>query len=272
MAPSGLVRLGELRLRQGRADEARALFERARTHPRALLGLGRLALRAGDARAACDFAERVLRRLPETLILERLPGLELLVSARAALGDLEEAHRAADELERSVGKLGTPYLLGRVDLVRAELAAASGEHEAARRRCEDAIDRLTVGAAPYEVALARVLLAQVLIALGRADAAAAEAEVARESFASLGATSAALAASALLAADGAAAPRALSELTPRELDVLALVAQGLGDAEIAERLVVSPHTVHRHVANIRNKLRLPSRSAAVAYAARHGLL
>jgi DNA-binding NarL/FixJ family response regulator len=61
-------------------------------------------------------------------------------------------------------------------------------------------------------------------------------------------------------------------LTARELDVLRLVAQGLSDAEIAERLVLSQHTVHRHVANVRTKLRLPSRSAAVAYAARAGLL
>ena len=54
--------------------------------------------------------------------------------------------------------------------------------------------------------------------------------------------------------------------------MLTLVAEGLSDAEIAERLVVSPHTVHRHVANVRTKLRLPSRAAAVAYATREGLL
>ncbi len=54
--------------------------------------------------------------------------------------------------------------------------------------------------------------------------------------------------------------------------MLRLVAQGLSDREIAERLVLSPHTVHRHVANVRTKLRLPSRAAAAAYAARNGLL
>jgi pimeloyl-ACP methyl ester carboxylesterase/DNA-binding CsgD family transcriptional regulator len=61
-------------------------------------------------------------------------------------------------------------------------------------------------------------------------------------------------------------------LTSREAEVLALVANGLSDREIAERLVLSPHTVHRHVANIRIKLGLPSRAAAVAAAARRGLL
>jgi DNA-binding CsgD family transcriptional regulator len=61
-------------------------------------------------------------------------------------------------------------------------------------------------------------------------------------------------------------------LSSREREVLALVAQGLSDREIAEQLVVSPHTVHRHVANIRNKLGRGSRTAAVAEAARLGLL
>jgi pimeloyl-ACP methyl ester carboxylesterase/DNA-binding CsgD family transcriptional regulator len=61
-------------------------------------------------------------------------------------------------------------------------------------------------------------------------------------------------------------------LSSREREVLACVAQGLGDREIAEHLVLSPHTVHRHVANIRRKLGRSSRTAAVAEAARLGLL
>lgn len=63
-----------------------------------------------------------------------------------------------------------------------------------------------------------------------------------------------------------------TELSERELEVLRLVALGLSDREIADRLVLSPHTVHRHVANIRTKLRLPSRAAAAAQAARLGLI
>jgi ATP/maltotriose-dependent transcriptional regulator MalT len=61
-------------------------------------------------------------------------------------------------------------------------------------------------------------------------------------------------------------------LASREREVPALVAQGLSDREIAEQLVVSPHTVHRHVANLRKKLGRGSRTAAVAEAARLGLL
>jgi len=64
----------------------------------------------------------------------------------------------------------------------------------------------------------------------------------------------------------------LDELSKREREVLGLVAQGLSDAQIAERLVISPHTVHRHVANILGKLGLPTRAAAAAHAARAGLL
>jgi pimeloyl-ACP methyl ester carboxylesterase/DNA-binding CsgD family transcriptional regulator len=61
-------------------------------------------------------------------------------------------------------------------------------------------------------------------------------------------------------------------LSDREREVLALVAQGLSDQEIAQQLVLSQHTVHRHVANIRHKLGRTTRTAAVAEAARLGLL
>ena len=64
----------------------------------------------------------------------------------------------------------------------------------------------------------------------------------------------------------------MSILTPRELDVLKLVAQGLSNPDIARRLMLSEHTVKRHLANILRKLNLPSRAAAAAWGARNGLL
>lgn len=67
---------------------------------------------------------------------------------------------------------------------------------------------------------------------------------------------------------GEGRPAAPPALSVRELEVLALVAQGCTDAQIAERLTVSRHTVHRHVSNIRTKLGVPSRAAAAAWAAR----
>jgi len=65
---------------------------------------------------------------------------------------------------------------------------------------------------------------------------------------------------------------AVTVLTPRELDVLKLVAQGLSNPDIAQRLVLSEHTVHRHLANILRKLSLSSRAAAAAWAVRTGLV
>jgi DNA-binding CsgD family transcriptional regulator len=75
-----------------------------------------------------------------------------------------------------------------------------------------------------------------------------------------------------LPAPAAAPASGLEELSAREREVLRLVAEGYSDAEIGARLVLSPHTVHRHVANIRRKLGLHSRSAAAAAAARAGLV
>jgi DNA-binding NarL/FixJ family response regulator len=69
-----------------------------------------------------------------------------------------------------------------------------------------------------------------------------------------------------------ALPPNLATLSDRELEVLRLVAAGLSDNDVADRLVLSPHTVHRHVANIRTKLGVASRAAAVAAAARAGLV
>jgi ATP/maltotriose-dependent transcriptional regulator MalT len=267
MAPDGLARLGELRVRQGRIEEARALFERALPHRPALVGLGTLALEQGDALGAADIAERILRRIGRAAPIERVPALELLARARGGLADFDRAGDALVELADIVERLGTPYLRGRARLVAGEVAELSGDHEQARRSLEDALDLFAESAAPYEAALSGLALSRTLTSLGRADAAGAEAERAREAFAKLGATRDASRSAGISQEAGG-----LGELTPREREVLTLVAQGLSDAEIAERLVVSPHTVHRHVANVRTKLRLPSRAAAVAYATREGLL
>jgi DNA-binding NarL/FixJ family response regulator len=72
----------------------------------------------------------------------------------------------------------------------------------------------------------------------------------------------------LQASRGAAAR---SVLSARESEILLLVADGLSNKQIAAQLTLSVHTVHRHVANILVKLGVPSRAAAAAYAAKHGL-
>jgi DNA-binding NarL/FixJ family response regulator len=274
VAASGFVRLGDLRMRQGRIAEARELFTRAGAHPGAILGLGDIALDEGDAVAARDAADRVLRRLPSSSVLERLPALELKVRALASLGSFVEAGEVCGQYTAVASRLGTPYLKGRAHWVAAILGVAHGAAEQARRDAEDAVDLFLAASAPHEANRARFVLAQALALLDRPSHAVAEASVAREAFLSLGAARCVELSDALLSTFTAPADveKGFGELTSRELEVLRLVASGLGDAEIASRLVVSPHTVHRHVANIRSKLRLSSRAAAVAYASRAGLL
>jgi DNA-binding CsgD family transcriptional regulator len=259
LAAPTAVRLGELRVRQGAPAEARSLFEAALPLPQAVVALGELALAGGDATAAAEAADRVLRRPGEASLLDRFPALELLARARAAGGDAAGAGAAAAEVEREAARLATPYMRGRGRLVRAEVLSAAGDYDGARQAAEDAGDLFTACSAPYEAARAGIVLSSALEALGRGDQAAAQARAAREAF-------------ALLGARPERREHPAPELSPREVEILRLVAQGLSDAEIAGRLFLSPHTVHRHVANIRTRLRTPSRAAAVAHATREGML
>jgi ATP/maltotriose-dependent transcriptional regulator MalT len=259
LAAPTAVRLGRLRLRQGDLAEARALFEAALPQAQALVALGELDLAAGDASAAADAADRVLRRPGEASLLDRFPALELRARARAASGDHLGAEVTTAELEREADRLATPYMRARARLVRARVRSAVGDHDGARRAAEDAVDLFDDCAAPYEGAEARLVLSGALEALGRSGRAEAEARAARAVF-------------ELLGAGGNGRRGGRQQLTPREADILRLVARGLGDAQIADRLFLSPHTVHRHVANIRTKLGVPSRAAAVAHATQAGLL
>jgi DNA-binding NarL/FixJ family response regulator len=261
-----LVLLAELKRRRGLADEARALLDRCGPSGGAQLCRARLALDAGEAQQAADLADRLLRQLPAARTLDRLPALELLVHARIANGDLVEASVALAALRDVARVVGTEPLRAVADRAEGMLAAARGEHDRARTLLEDAVDRFERAEAPYEAARARIELATSLVALGRADAGA-QATAAAGTLSELGAATDAARARQLV---GAGEP--LPELTVREREVLRLLADGLTNREIAGRLVVSEHTVHRHVSNILRKLDLPSRTAAAAVAARSGLL
>jgi ATP/maltotriose-dependent transcriptional regulator MalT len=260
LAAPTAVRLGRLRMRQGDLAEARALFTSALPLPQAILALGEMDLAQGDAAAGVDASDRVLRRLGEASVLDRFPALELLARARAAVGEQTGADEATLQLEAEVERLATPYMRGRARLVRARVQAAAGDHDGARQSAEDAADLFTGCSAPYEAAEARLVLSSALEALGRHERARAEDAAARKAFGLLHTVAP--------AGRGTSGER----LSPREADILRLVAQGLGDAQIAERLFLSPHTVHRHIANIRTKLDVPSRAAAVAHASSAGLL
>jgi ATP/maltotriose-dependent transcriptional regulator MalT len=290
MTTDGLARLGELRRRQGRLDEAASLFDRSGGHPIATLGRAAIALDRNDRQGAVELAERHLRRLPIKNRTERAAALELLIRALAApgaepsakaasgqSGNLERARAALDQLQDIASNANTPPLLASASLSAGLVANAAGDVEAARRRLEDAVDLFGRSGAPFETAQARVRLAAVLERLGRTDAALAELDRARDELTRLNARLELAAADAIrerLASPSKPAhvPADTVGLTTRELEVLRLISSGLSNQAIGERLCISEHTVHRHVANTLSKLGVPSRSAAVAQAAKLGLL
>ena len=137
------------------------------------------------------------------------------------------------------------------------------------------MDRFQQSGAPFETARARIELARALGALGRLDESRAEADRAIALLSSMSADFEISRARAAVpeSPSGAAAERSRpAVLSRREIEVLRHVAQGLSNQTIGERLFISEHTVHRHVANILTKLGVPSRAAAVAQAARDNLL
>ena len=273
MVGSPLVGLAELRRRQARPDEAARLLDRAGPSAQAQLCRARLALDQGDSRRAVELAERLLRQTPAERKLDRAPGLEHLVRARVARGELEEARRSLEALREIARLVGTESLRASAELAEGLLEAAGGDHERARPLLEDAVDRFERIGAPFEASQARIELATSLAAVGRAEPAEREATTARDRLLELGAEAEAERARRLLetpigGGEGPGAPA----VTRREREVLALLAEGLTNRQIAERLVVSEHTVHRHVTNVLRKLNLPSRTAAAAYVVRSGLL
>jgi LuxR family transcriptional regulator, maltose regulon positive regulatory protein len=149
-------------------------------------------------------------------------------------------------------------------------AIADGDYEQARIQLEDAADLYDRSGTPYEAARARLELAGVLIELDRPRRAFVDAEKAHRALERLGSRFHARRAQMLLKdieqRRGAKAAANGSALTPRQTEILRLVAAGESDRGIAAALGLSEYTVHRHVANILLRLALPNRAAAVAHA------
>lgn len=286
--PEALVRLGELRRRQGRLEEAGRLFQEVEFHPNGQIGIARVSLERGDPAAAIDRVERLLRQLPEPDAGTHATTLEIRAESFALLGEMDSAEEALDELDLAAAALGTEPLKGAAAATRAVVARIAGDGDSARRHYEDALVLYTSAGTPFEAAEARLGLAFALSSLGRAEEALAEARGAHEAFERLGASTREIRAASLIGEldpragvrTGPAEPNVANprrsplggSLTRREVEVLKLVADGLSNKEVAQRLYLSEHTVHRHVANLLRKLDLTSRTAAAAYAAREGLV
>jgi DNA-binding CsgD family transcriptional regulator len=249
-----LVRLAELRRRQGRTRESEELLARATSHHLHALVDGLLALDRGDAVTAREAAARFLRRIPATNRFERVAGLELLVRAGVAGGDLDGARHAAEELAAIAAATPNAPLRAAAALAEGRIASAHGE-DMAVALLEDAADLLESTGAGYEAARARLELAAALRLAGRGDAASRAESRAREVLARLGAP---------------VGEQPVGDLSPRETEVLRLVARGLSNDDIAHQLVLSVRTVERHVANVYAKIGASGRTArAIATAWAH---
>ncbi len=271
MVGGPLTVLAELRRRQGRTDDAVALLEDAGASPAALSCRARLELDRARRRRATELAERAVRGTAADRVVDRVGPWETLARARAAVGDLPGARAAVDEVRRAGAIVGSGPVQALADAAAGACATAGGEYDGARVLLEDAATGFERAGATYEAARARLDVATCLLGLGRAEAAAEEARAALRRLEGLGAEVDAARARQLVAAADSPDASAGPPVTQREREVLALLADGLTNRQIADRLVVSEHTVHRHVTNILRKLDLPSRTAAAAYAVRAGL-
>jgi LuxR family maltose regulon positive regulatory protein len=271
--PFGDIRLGEIRRRQGRVDEASALLEPHASNPLAMLSLAAIALDTDQLRTCVEIVERYLRRVGSTDRVRRLHGLDLLVRAHARLRDLEAMRTALAELEELAAHSGTPLMRAFAREGCALAAAAANELDEARRLLEDAIDDYDRNGVPYEGAAARLRLGETLVHLRRDAPARKVLEAALAAADRIDAAGLAKQARRAIAGlQTSDARRDTLGLTARELDVLVLVAQGVSNQQIGESLSISAFTVKRHIGNILTKLDLPTRAAAAAFAIREGVI
>ena len=270
---TAVVRLAELRLRQGRLEEAARLLDEYEESPVAVGPIARLRLAAGDAATAVALLERRLAALGPN-VAERAPLLALAAEAHAALGNLDRAASSAEELTEVAERLQRENLLALSELIAGEVGLRRGDADGLSR-LERAVEMFAALAMPYEKADARRRLAtayeQAGSVLAREEARAALAEFKR-----LGAARRADEAAAFLRAlgdTGRPMPRAggPEELTGREHEVLALLIEGLSNTEIAERLVISRKTAGHHVSHILAKLGVRNRTEAAARALAIGI-
>jgi DNA-binding CsgD family transcriptional regulator len=260
-------RQGELFRLQGRFDAAEEAYREASRfgwEPQPGLALLRLAQGRGDVAAASIRRSEAETTQP----LKRAGLLPAYVEIILAIGETEEARNACRELEEIAENYESAMLAAMVAHARGAVELAEGDAQAALVALRQAANVWQELEAPYEAARTRVLIAQSCRTLGDEDAGALELETARRIFEELGATPDL----ARLAIRQPAPSGATHGLSERELEVLGLVAAGKSNREIAAALVISEHTVARHLQNIFAKLRVSSRTAASAFAFEHHLV
>jgi DNA-binding CsgD family transcriptional regulator len=229
-------------------------------------GLAQLRLAQGKTDAA---VAAIRRASAETSApLKRAALLPAAVEIMLAAGDVEEARTACRELDEVARRYGSPMLRAIVAYERGAVHLAEDDPRAALVSLREAFGIWQELDAPYEIARTRVLVGEACRALGDEDSAALELESARAGLAELGAMPDLSRVEALLRR----VPADTHGLSARELQVLRRVAAGRSNREIASELVISEHTVARHLQNIFAKLGVSSRTAATAFAFEHELV
>jgi ATP/maltotriose-dependent transcriptional regulator MalT len=264
--------LARVRIEQGRIEEAAALLAPYEDRVVACEPTARLRLVTGEPELAAAAARRGLKELQGD-VLRASKLVARLVEAEIALGHLDAAREAADELDALASRAGSPAVAGEAALARGRVAAARGEHGQAVASFDEA--REIFRDRPFLEGTSRLALAESLAAAGDSPRAIDEARAAAAIFERIGATGGTDRAAAALRRLGAptrtrsaeAQSRAVADLSGRELEVLDLIRQGSTNAEIASRLYISPKTAEHHVSRILAKLGVRTRAEAAALAA-----
>jgi ATP/maltotriose-dependent transcriptional regulator MalT len=258
-----LYRQGELLRLRGEfqaAEEAYRDASRNGWEPQP--GLAQLRLAQGKREAAHAAIRRAFAEVTEPL--KRAALLPALVEIALAVGEVDEARAACLELSDLALQYKSAMLDAIVAHAEGAVALAGGDAPLALANLRSAQRIWLELDAPYEVGRTRELISQACCELGDDEAGTLELDAARDLFERLGA------APDLARVTMRGGPR--HGLSDRELEVLRLVASGKSNREIAAALVISEHTVARHLQNIYAKLGLSSRAAATAFAFEHALV
>jgi DNA-binding NarL/FixJ family response regulator len=257
---------GETHRLRGELDAAELAYDQASAygHPvqpgRALLWLG-----GGRVEDALAVSRRLLAEATDPVHRSGL--LPAVVEVLLASGDVETGAEAVRELTELAGTFGCSALVAAAAAASAQLALARGDPAATLSPARAGLVGWARLEAPYEAARCRVLLGRALRMMGDEASAVGYLTEARRAFAQLGAAAAERETAELLGEDDVP-----GGLTPRELEVLRLVAAGRSNPEVASELLLSEKTVARHLSNIFAKLDVGSRTAAAAFAYEHRLV
>jgi DNA-binding CsgD family transcriptional regulator len=265
-AAEGHYQLGEVARLRGDLAAAERAYQRAHQlgrDPQPGLALLRAAQGRPDAGAA-SLRAALLVETAHPLARARLRVAQAEIAVRT--GDLTTADHAVEELSRVAESHESPGFAAAARQWRGALLLARQRPTEAVPELHDACAAWRELQAPYDCSRVRVVLAEAYRQLGDADGAELELSAAAEVFDRLGAApdaaAVALRRGTVLRPGG---------LTDREREVLALLAAGRSNREIAGALVISEKTVARHLSNIFTKLAVGTRTAAAAWAHQHDL-